>query len=207
VNLVKVGFMKKKRGKKWKNVKMGVMGRPEEAMGGGAEAVAVFGGWLEVKRWWFGVVVRVMMREKKKKEGAVWCRAGIRERKEKDDLKRGHVRDLNACNRSYSCALDHICAKFVCVMWASALEQTQMNLNVGPYLRSNVQGTIDRIVQSELLLFFFYKNIYTKKNIYKHKHKKVPDFYPTPKLKMSHCPKCDWIYKTKGTGQFRHSIK
>jgi hypothetical protein len=43
---------------------MGLMGRPEEAMGGGIEAVAVFGGWSEVKRWWFEAAVCVMMREK-----------------------------------------------------------------------------------------------------------------------------------------------
>jgi hypothetical protein len=51
-------------------------------------------------------VVPVMMREKE--EGAVRRRAGMRGRKEKDDLKRGHVRDLNACDRSYQSAFDRM---------------------------------------------------------------------------------------------------
>jgi hypothetical protein len=41
-----------------------MMGRPEKAMGGGIEAMVVFGGWPEVKRWWFGVVVCGRMRGK-----------------------------------------------------------------------------------------------------------------------------------------------
>jgi hypothetical protein len=44
------------------------------------------------------------------------------------DLKRGHVRVLNTCDRSHSCS--------VCVneKWASALEQTQVSSNADPHL-------------------------------------------------------------------------
>jgi hypothetical protein len=43
-----------KMGKKWRNVDMGVMGRPAVAMGGGTVMVVVPGEWPEVIRWWFG---------------------------------------------------------------------------------------------------------------------------------------------------------
>jgi hypothetical protein len=89
----------------------------------------------------------------------------MRGRKEEGDLKRGHVRDLNACVRSHTC-------RGVCVMWASALEQTQVSSNASPCLRPNVWRTIDRIVQSNF--FFLQKYLqkiftYTNQNIYTHK--------------------------------------
>jgi hypothetical protein len=51
----------------------------------------------------------------------------------------------------------HAC-RSVCVRWGAALEQTQVSSNAGPCLRSNVQGTFERIVQ-----FFFLQNIYILK--------------------------------------------
>jgi hypothetical protein len=62
--------------KKWKNMEMGLMGRPEEAMGGGAEVVAVFGGWPEVKRWW-------CMEEKRAEMGKGECMVLLRNEGEK----------------------------------------------------------------------------------------------------------------------------
>jgi hypothetical protein len=51
--------------------------------------------------------------------------------KEEGDLKRGHVRVLNECDRSHQGALNRIRAEpctmsacVMCVMWAFALEQT-----------------------------------------------------------------------------------
>jgi hypothetical protein len=48
----------------------------------------------------------------------------------KNDLKEGHVRAKNACDRTYISAFDRILAKGVCVKWA---------------LCSNVQGTFERM--------------------------------------------------------------
>jgi hypothetical protein len=58
--------------------------------------------------------------------GALEKRGGRRE----NDLKEGHVRAKNACDRSYVSAFDRIRAKGVCVKWA---------------LRLNVQGTFERM--------------------------------------------------------------
>jgi hypothetical protein len=129
------------------------------------------------------------------------------EGRRKSDLKEGHVRAKNECDRTFVSAFDRIRAacvcqvgstferigyvqthecKKVCVRWGTAFEQTQVSSNACPCLRLNAKGTFERTVQSKKIFFFFnYKNIYTKiftkQNNYKNVHTKTST--PPPNLK------------------------
>jgi hypothetical protein len=69
-----------------------------------------------------------MADERKKKRRVCTAQGESEMGKEEGDLKRGHVRVLNECDRSHQGALDRIraepCTVSACVMWAFALEQT-----------------------------------------------------------------------------------
>jgi hypothetical protein len=56
------------------------------------------------------------MREKGR--GSIRRRVKVRRGGEKSDLKAGHVRAKNKCNRMYISAFDRIRAACMCVKWA-----------------------------------------------------------------------------------------
>jgi hypothetical protein len=129
-----------KFGRSWvcvRETKLGKWGN-KIASGGGVMVVVMTGGWVEVKRCWVLVVWGLgvwEMREKMEKMGerAVRRKVKVRGRREESGPKIGHVRVLNVCDQSHQGAFDSIRAR-MCVMWASALEQTRVSSNAIPCL-------------------------------------------------------------------------
>jgi hypothetical protein len=97
-------------------------------------------------------------------ERAVRHTEKVRGRRKESDLKRGHVRVLNECARSHSSRTMHnvwcTCTASVCVMWASALEQTRVSSNTSLCLQSSVQWC----ARSQSAIFFFLQK-YLHKNV------------------------------------------